>query len=135
MISTGRTMSVVITDASGKELSTHKITYGARMFVDEGDAVKRGTKVAQWDPYTRPILSEANGKVDFEDLIEGASVREQTDEMKGTSNRVIIDWRTTPARQRTEAGNRRQGQDRQADQGGTRRRRPLPAVGRCRAVG
>ena len=66
------------------------------MFVDEGDTVKRGTKVAQWDPYTRPILSEANGTVDFEDLIEGASVREQTDEMKGTSNRVIVDWRTSP---------------------------------------
>jgi DNA-directed RNA polymerase subunit beta' len=96
MISTGRTMSIIITDASGKELSTHKITYGARMFVDEGDTVKRGTKVAQWDPYTRPILSEANGVVDFEDLIEGASVREQTDEMKGTSNRVIVDWRTSP---------------------------------------
>jgi DNA-directed RNA polymerase subunit beta' len=96
MISTGRTMSIIITDPSGKELSTHKISYGARMFVDEGDAVKRGTKVAQWDPYTRPILSEANGTVDFEDLIEGASVREQTDEMKGTSNRVIVDWRTSP---------------------------------------
>ena len=96
MISMSRTMSVVITDASGKELATHKITYGTRMFVDEGDTVKRGTKVAQWDPYTRPILSEANGTVDFEDLIEGASVREQTDEMKGTSNRVIVDWRTSP---------------------------------------
>ena len=95
-ISTSRTMSVLILDQSGKELSTHKITYGARMFVDEGDAVKRGTKIAQWDPYTRPILSEANGTVDFEDLIEGSSVREQTDEMKGTSNRVIIDWRTAP---------------------------------------
>ncbi len=95
-VSTTRTMSVVITDPSGKELATHKISYGARMFVDEGDTVKRGTKIAQWDPYTRPILSEANGTVEFEDLIEGASVREQTDEMKGTSNRVIVDWRASP---------------------------------------
>ena len=66
------------------------------MHVDEGDTVKRGTKLAQWDPYTRPILTEASGKVDFEDLIEGASVREQTDEMKGTTNRVIVDWRASP---------------------------------------
>jgi DNA-directed RNA polymerase subunit beta' len=95
-ISMTRTMSVMIIDQSGKELSAHKISYGARMFVDEGDTVKRGTKIAQWDPYTRPILSEANGTVDFEDLIEGASVREKTDEMKGTSNRVIVDWRTSP---------------------------------------
>ena len=95
-ISTGRIMSILIYDQSGKELAAHKIAYGARLFVDEGDTVKRGTKLASWDPYTRPILSEANGVVDFEDLIEGASVREQTDEMKGTSNRVIVDWRTSP---------------------------------------
>ncbi len=95
-ISTGRIMSILISDQSGKELAAHKIAYGARLFVDEGDTVKRGTKLASWDPYTRPILSEANGVVDFEDLIEGASVREQTDEMKGTSNRVIVDWRTSP---------------------------------------
>ncbi len=95
-IATTRTMSVLIIDQTGKELASHKIVYGARLFVDEGDTVKRGTKLASWDPYTRPILSEANGTVDFEDLIEGASVREQTDEMKGTSNRVIVDWRTSP---------------------------------------
>jgi len=96
MIAMGRTMSLVIIDQSGKELATHKIPYGARVHVDEGDEVKRGTKLAQWDPYTRPILTEASGKVEFEDLIEGASVREQTDEVKGTTNRVIVDWRATP---------------------------------------
>ena len=45
----------------------------------------------------RPILTEVDGTVDFEDLVEGASVREQTDEMKGTTNRVIVDWRATRA--------------------------------------
>jgi DNA-directed RNA polymerase subunit beta' len=96
MISMSRTMSIVIVDLSGKELSTHKVQYGARVHVDEGDDVKRGTKLAQWDPYTRPILTEVTGKIEFEDLIEGASVREQTDEVKGTTNRVIVDWRATP---------------------------------------
>ncbi len=96
LISMGRNMSLVIIDASGKELSAHKIAYGARLLVDEGDDVKRGTRLAQWDPFTRPILTEATGKVDFEDMIDGVSVREQTDEMKGTTNRVIIDWRATP---------------------------------------
>ena len=91
-----RTMSLAIVDQSGKELATLKVPYGARVHVKEGDAVKRGTKLAQWDPYTRPILTEVTGKVDFEDLIEGASVREQTDEMKGTTNRVIVDWRASP---------------------------------------
>ena len=96
LISMSRTMSIVIVDQSGKELSTHKVQYGARLHVDEGDDVKRGTKLAQWDPYTRPIITEASGKVEFEDLIEGISVREQTDEVKGTTNRVIVDWRATP---------------------------------------
>jgi DNA-directed RNA polymerase subunit beta' len=96
LIAMTRTMSLVIVDQSGKELSTHKVQYGARMHVDDGDEVKRGTKLAQWDPYTRPILTEATGKIEFEDLIEGASVREQTDEVKGTTNRVIVDWRATP---------------------------------------
>jgi DNA-directed RNA polymerase subunit beta' len=96
LISMGRSMSIAIIDQSGKELASHKMTYGARLLVDEGDTVKRGTRLAQWDPYTRPILTEVNGTVDFEDLVEGASVREQTDEMKGTTNRVVIDWRATP---------------------------------------
>jgi DNA-directed RNA polymerase subunit beta' len=92
----GRSMAVTIHDVSGKELASHKIPYGARVQVDEGDEVKRGTRLAQWDPYTRPILAEVDGVVAFEDLIEGISVREQTDEMKGTTNRVIVDWRATP---------------------------------------
>jgi DNA-directed RNA polymerase subunit beta' len=96
LIAMTRTMSVVIVDQSGKELATHKIQYGARLHVDEGDEVKRGTKLAQWDPYTRPIITEATGKIEFEDLLEGVSVREQTDEVKGTTNRVIVDWRATP---------------------------------------
>jgi DNA-directed RNA polymerase subunit beta' len=96
LVAMARTMSIVIVDQSGKELASHKLPYGARLHVDDGDEVKRGTRLAQWDPFTRPILTEASGTVDFEDMIEGASVREQTDEMKGTTNRVIIDWRATP---------------------------------------
>ncbi len=91
-----RTMAIIIVDQSGKELATHKVVYGSRVHVDEGDEVKRGTRLAQWDPFTRPVLTEVNGIVDFEDLIEGASMREQTDEVKGTTNRVITDWRATP---------------------------------------
>ncbi|MGE3710888.1 MAG: DNA-directed RNA polymerase subunit beta', partial [Hyphomicrobiaceae bacterium] len=96
LISMGRSMSVTIIDQSGKELAAHRINYGARLLVDEGDTVKRGTRIAQWDPFTRPILTEVDGVVEFEDLVEGASMREQTDEMKGTTNRVVLDWRASP---------------------------------------
>ena len=96
LVAMGRSMSIVIQDQTGKELASQKINYGAKLLVDEGDTVTRGTRLAQWDPYTRPILTEVDGTADYEDLVEGASMREQTDEMKGTSNRVVIDWRASP---------------------------------------
>ena len=96
LIAMGRAMSVTIIDQGGKELASHRIMYGARLHVDEGDTVKRGTRLAQWDPYTRPVLSEVEGVVDFEDMVDGISVKEQTDEVKGTTNRVVVDWRASP---------------------------------------
>ncbi|HRD75798.1 MAG TPA: DNA-directed RNA polymerase subunit beta', partial [Hyphomicrobiaceae bacterium] len=96
LVATGRSNVVVIVDQGGKELANHKIPYGARLHVDEGDAVKRGTRIAQWDPYTRPIMAEVDGVIDFEDLVDGISVKEQTDDVKGTTNRVVMDWRASP---------------------------------------
>jgi DNA-directed RNA polymerase subunit beta' len=96
LIAMGRNVVLTITDQSGKELAAQKITYGARLHVDEGDTVKRGARLAQWDPYMRPILTEVDGVAEFADLVEGVSVKEQTDEVKGTTNRVIVDWRATP---------------------------------------
>ncbi len=96
LVAMGRSMAISITDQSGKELASQKVSYGARLLVDDGDTVTRGTRLAQWDPYTRPILTEVDGFVSYEDLVEGASMREQTDEVKGTSNRVVIDWRASP---------------------------------------
>ncbi len=96
LVAMGRNMAIVIVDQGGKELATHKIVYGARLHVDDGDEVKRGTRLAQWDPYTRPVLTEVDGVVDFEDMVDGISVKEQTDEVKGTTNRVVMDWRASP---------------------------------------
>jgi DNA-directed RNA polymerase subunit beta' len=95
LVAMGRSMAISIVDQTGKELASQKVTYGARLMVDDGDTVKRGDRLAQWDPYTRPILTEVDGYVDYEDLVEGASMREQTDEVKGMTNRVVIDWRAT----------------------------------------
>ncbi len=96
LISMGRNMAFIITDQSGKELAIQKIPYGAQLHVDDGDEVKRGARLAQWDPYMRPILTEVDGVADFADLVEGVSMREQTDEVQGTTNRVIMDWRASP---------------------------------------
>jgi DNA-directed RNA polymerase subunit beta' len=93
LIVMGRNVAIVIEDGKGNERAVHKVTYGTRLFVDEGDKVKRGTKLAEWDPYTRPIMTEVEGTVDYEDIVEGVSVVEAADEATGITNRVIIDWR------------------------------------------
>ena len=92
----GRNMAVLILDEAGKERATHRITYGSRLFVDEGDKVKRGQRIAEWDPYTRPVLTEIEGRVEFEDLVDGISVQETADESTGITKREVIDWRSTP---------------------------------------
>ncbi|MBS3848105.1 MULTISPECIES: DNA-directed RNA polymerase subunit beta' [Devosia] len=91
-----RNVSLVILDADGKERASHKVAYGAKLLVKEGDAVRRGQRLAEWDPYTRPILAEVEGEVVFEDLVDGTSVAENTDEATGFTKRVVIDWRTNP---------------------------------------
>ena len=72
-----------------------QVAYGAKLLVDEGDEVKRGQRIAEWDPYTRPVLAEVDGEVAFEDLVDGTSVAENTDETTGFTKRVVIDWRTS----------------------------------------
>src|SRR3981189_3729499 len=90
-----RNMVVAVADADGTERATHRIQYGARMRVDEGDMVKGGQRIAEWDPYSRPVVTEAEGTIGFEDLVEGQSISETPDESTGIAKRVVIDWRTT----------------------------------------
>ncbi len=96
LVAMGRNTTIVILDADGTERSAHKLVYGAHLRVDEGDKVKRGTRIAEWDPYTRPMLTETDGNADFEDLVEAVSVNEKYDESTGITNRVIVDWRASP---------------------------------------
>jgi DNA-directed RNA polymerase subunit beta' len=90
----GRNSALVLVDENGTERAVHKLGYGTRLYVDEGDKVKRGARLAEWDPYTRPLMTEAEGTVEFEDVVEGVSVNEVADEATGITNRVIIDWRS-----------------------------------------
>jgi len=86
----------VTIQVEGKDRESYKPPYGARLRVKDGDPIKKGARVAEWDPYTTPIITEVGGKVRFEDLVDGLSVREEADEATGISNRVIIDWRASP---------------------------------------
>ncbi len=88
-----RNVAVIIEGPDGTERAVHRVQYGARLKVDEGDKIKRGQRIAEWDPYTRPILTEVDGTVDYEDLVEGSSMTETVDESTGIAKRMVIDWR------------------------------------------
>src|SRR5258705_6257365 len=90
-----RNMVVAVVDPDGTERAVHRIQYGARVLIDEGDKIKRGQRIAEWDPYTRPILTDVEGTIAFEDLVEGESISETLDESTGIAKRVVTDWRTT----------------------------------------
>ena len=92
----GRNVQVVVIDEHGNERASHKLTYGSRLKVDEGGSIARGQRIAEWDPYTMPILTEVKGTVEFEDLVDGVSIREVADEATGISSRVVVDWRASP---------------------------------------
>jgi len=92
----GRNTAIVVLDEDGTERAVHRLPYGTHLRVDDGVRVKRGDRLAEWDPYTRPVLTEIEGFVDFEDLVESMSVSERRDESTGITNSVIIDWRASP---------------------------------------
>jgi DNA-directed RNA polymerase subunit beta' len=93
-----RNLIVAVTDPDGTERAVHRIQYGARLKVEDGEHIKRGQRIAEWDPYTRPILTEVEGTVGFEDLVEGQSMTETLDESTGIAKRVVIDWRSGSVR-------------------------------------
>ncbi|MCG6122943.1 MAG: DNA-directed RNA polymerase subunit beta' [Microvirga sp.] len=96
LVAMGRNLAVVIVGNDGVERAVHRIQYGARLKVDEGDTIKRGQRIAEWDPYSRPILSEVDGVAAYEDLVDGGSIVETVDDATGIAKRVIIDWRGSP---------------------------------------
>jgi DNA-directed RNA polymerase subunit beta' len=90
----GRNMQIAIVDAKDQERASHRISYGARLMVDDGQQIKRGDKLAEWNPNSLPILTEVEGTVRYVDLVEGLSLKDVVDETTGVSQKVIIDWRS-----------------------------------------
>jgi DNA-directed RNA polymerase subunit beta' len=88
-----RYSELCIMDAANQERANYKLQYGSRVLVDDGAQVKPGDKLADWDPYTLPVISEVSGIVHYVDLVEGISVRETLDETTGLTKRVVADWK------------------------------------------
>ncbi|HEX9670330.1 MAG TPA: DNA-directed RNA polymerase subunit beta', partial [Thermoanaerobaculia bacterium] len=86
-----RSGKLLLQDDKGRELERYALTYGSHLLVHEGDEAEPGTELVTWDPFTYAILSEIGGKVEFQDIVEGENVREETDKVTGLSQKIIVE--------------------------------------------
>ncbi|QYE34843.1 DNA-directed RNA polymerase subunit beta' [Polymorphobacter sp. PAMC 29334] len=93
-ISMARNGELVLLDSDGRERSIHRIAYGTALIHLDGAIVSKGDRLADWDPYTLPVITEKSGKVKYQDLIEGLSMSENVDDATGIAQKVVQDWRS-----------------------------------------
>jgi DNA-directed RNA polymerase subunit beta' len=89
----GRNTQITIEDDEGRQIAIYKIPYGSKLYFDNNQKVEKNDKICEWDPYTAVIVSEINGKIIFNDIVEGVSYRVESDEQTGYKEKVIIDSR------------------------------------------
>ncbi|MEC8564596.1 MAG: DNA-directed RNA polymerase subunit beta', partial [Pseudomonadota bacterium] len=96
LIVMNRTTEIILADEGGRERARHRVPYGSRLLVDEGSVVEPGQVLAEWDPYTVPIITEKEGTANYVDLVDGVSMNEVMDETTGIASRVVVDWKQQP---------------------------------------
>ncbi|HIF9387376.1 TPA: DNA-directed RNA polymerase subunit beta' [Photobacterium damselae] len=99
LVITSRASEMTIIDEFGRTKENYKLPYGSHLTKNDGDEVKAGEVIANWDPHTMPIITEVAGRIQFVDLIDGVTVSRQTDELTGLSMITVLD-----AAERTGAG-------------------------------
>ena len=90
-----RNCELVLVDEQKRKRAPRRVPYGARLLAGDGDKVTRGQKLAEWDPHMRPIISEIDGRVSYEDLIDDVTMVEEVDETTGIPSRRVIEWKQT----------------------------------------
>ncbi len=86
-----RNGSLIVLDDKGREKERYSVIYGAKLMVKEGQKIKPGQKLVEWDPFTFAILTEAGGKVVLKDIVEGITMKEEVDEVTGLARKIIMD--------------------------------------------
>src|ERR1700688_4410894 len=93
-----------VTDEGGRvrerERERYPLVYGAKLKKAEGDKVKPGELIAEWDPYTTPIITEVGGTGKYGDIIEGKTMEERVDERTGARSNVIVEFKDLDVRRR-----------------------------------
>ena len=94
-LSLARNGELAVIDAEGREREIHKVPYGTVLTNADGAQVKEGDRLAEWDPFTLPIITEQSGTVRFQDLVEGKTLEERVDDATGIAQRVVTENRAT----------------------------------------
>ncbi|GMN01871.1 DNA-directed RNA polymerase subunit beta' [Erythrobacter sp. MTPC3] len=102
ILSLARNGEIAVIDAEGREREMHKVPYGTVIMFKHGQKVKEGDRLAEWDPFTLPIITEQSGVVKYQDLIEGTTLEEQTDDATGIAQRVVTENRATGRKKKEE---------------------------------
>ncbi len=90
----GRNTQLSIEDDNGIQLAIYKVNYGSKLFFKDGEVIEKGKKIAEWDPYTLPVIAETSGIANYMDLIEGTSLTETLDDATGISSKSVTDWKS-----------------------------------------
>src|SRR3989475_6503609 len=91
LIATNRNGEVVVADERGRERERYPVAYGAKIKAKADQKVKARTVLVEWDPFTNPILTEFTGRVEYQDIVEGITVREEFDDVTGLARKVVIE--------------------------------------------
>jgi DNA-directed RNA polymerase subunit beta' len=91
LVAVSRSGEISIVNEMGRERERYKVPYGATITIQDSEDVKQGQIVANWDPHTHPVVTEVEGKIKFEDFIDGITVAEQVDEFTGLTSIVVLD--------------------------------------------
>jgi DNA-directed RNA polymerase subunit beta' len=92
-VSLSRQGEIAIVDSEGRERAVHRLPYGAYVLAADGGKVKKGERIAEWDPFTMPVITENPGVVKYVDLVDGQTLVEQIDEATGIAQKVVTEFR------------------------------------------
>ncbi|HJN74947.1 MAG TPA: DNA-directed RNA polymerase subunit beta', partial [Myxococcota bacterium] len=97
-----RNGEIAVADDKGRERERYAIPYGATLLVKDGEKVTAKTKIAEWDPFTTPIMANGAGVAKYADLVAGRSLEEKVDALTGRSRKVVLDFKDADLKPRVE---------------------------------
>ena len=90
----GRNTQITIEGDNERQLAIYKVPYGAKLYCDNDEKIKKGKKICEWDPYTLPVIAEKSGIASYMDLVDGISLAETVDDATGIASKSVLDWRS-----------------------------------------